>query len=104
MTLLKRKNGSSKFSFAFVYEGITYGVWNDYHEGKIFVSLDYDKYSPFIFSITLKDHTPNTMMLNALKKYNFWKTFIENFNLGNVYYENQTIKHNTYEVIKMNYR
>ena len=51
--------------------------------GKIFVSKDFDKYSPFIFSITLQDHSPNTMMINSLKKYNFWKTFLENFKLGN---------------------
>ena len=101
---IEKKKGSSKFSFAFVYNGETYGVWNDYHEGKIFVSSDYDKYSPFVFSITLKDHTPNTMMINSLKKYNFWKTFLENFNLGNVYYENQKIKHETYEVIRLNYK
>lgn len=69
--------------------------------GKIFVSKDYDKYSPFIFSITLQDHSPNTMMINSLKRYNFWKTFIENFKLGNVYFENQKIKHSCYEVIKM---
>lgn len=71
--------------------------------GKVFVSLDYDKYSPFIFSITLNDLSPNTMMINSLKKYNFWKTFIENFKLGNVYFENQKIKHVVYDVIKIYY-
>lgn len=71
--------------------------------GKIFVSKDFDKYSPFIFSITLQDHSPNTMMINSLKKYNFWKTFVENFKLGNVYFENQKIKHTCYEVLKMYY-
>ena len=98
---IEKKKGSSKFSFAFVYNDITYGVWNDYHEGKIFVSFDFDKYSPFIFSMTLKDHSPNTLMFNTIKKYNFWKNFIENFKLGNVYFENQKIKHNVYELIKM---
>lgn len=95
------KLGTSKFSFAFVYDGETYGVWNDFHEGKIFVSCDYDKNTPFIFSMTLKDHTPNTMMFNALKKYNFWRNFLDNFKLGNVYFENQRIKHNVYELLKL---
>ena len=68
--------------------------------GKVFVSNDYDKYTPHIFSMTLKDHTPNTMMFNAMKKYNFWKMFVDNFKSGLVYFENQKIKHNIYELIK----
>ena len=51
--------------------------------------------------MTLKDHKPNTLMFNALKRYNFWKSFVENFKLGNVYFENQKIKHNVYELIKL---
>ena len=68
--------------------------------GKVFVSFDYDKYTPFIFSLTLADHSPNTMMINSLRRYSFWKTFIENFKLGNVYFENKKIKHNCYEVFR----
>ena len=69
--------------------------------GKVFVSTDFDKYSPYLFSMTLKDHSPNTLMFNAMKRYNFWKLFLENFKLGNVYFENQKIKHNLYELIKL---
>lgn len=29
---IEKKNGSSKFSFAIIYEGETYGIWNNYHE------------------------------------------------------------------------
>lgn len=98
---IEKKKGSSKFSFSVVYNGQILGIWNDFNECKIFVSNDYDKYSPYIFAITLQDHTPNTMMLGALKRYRFWKLFIENFKLGNVYYENQKIKHTIYEIIKL---
>lgn len=98
---IEKKQGSAKFSFAFIYNNETYGVWNDYHLGKVYVSKDYNKFSYAIFTLTLKDHQPNTMMINSLHKYNFWKTFIENFKLGNVYFENQKIKHNTYEAIKL---
>ena len=100
---IEKKKGTSKFSFAFIYNDIIYGVWNDFTEGKVFVSFDYLKNTPFIFAMTLKDHKPNTMMFNSLSKYNFWRTFLQNFKLGNVYFENQKIKHNTYELIKMYY-
>ena len=76
------------------------GVWLDYTEGKIYVSLDYDKLSPFVFACTLKDHTPNTLLISSAKKYNCWKTFIDNFKRGNVYFENSKIKYVVQELIK----
>ena len=100
---IEKKKATSKFSFAFIYNNIIYGVWNDYAEGKIFVSFDYNKSSPYIYAMTLKDHTPNTMMFNAIKKYNFWKEFLQNYKFGNVYFENQKIKHNVYDLIKTFY-
>ena len=100
---IEKKKGTSKFSFAFIYNNCYYGVWNDYQEGKIFVSLDYNKSSPYLYAMTLKDHSPSTMMFNAIKKYNFWKDFIQNYKLGNVYFENQKIKHDVYDLIKMFY-
>lgn len=102
-SFLAHKTGSSKFSFALIYEGETYGIWNDYHEGKVFVSLDHDPYTPYKFSMTLSDHSPNLMMFNAMKKYNFWKSFLENFKLGVVYFESQKIKQKMYEIVKEYY-
>lgn len=98
---IEKKKGSSKFSFAFTYENEIYGVWFDYTEGKIFVSNDYNKNTPYLFSFTLRDHTPNTLMISSIRNYSNWKNFIENFKLGNVYYENQKIKHVTNNLLKM---
>ena len=50
--------------------------------------------------MTLDDHKPNLLMYNSMKKYNFWKLFINNFKLGIVYFENQKIKYNMIELIK----
>ena len=69
--------------------------------GKIFVSSNYDKNSPHKFAVTLADHTPNTMMINSLQRFNFWKHFLQNFKLGNVYFENQNIKHYCMECIQL---
>jgi len=78
---IEKKQGTAKFSFAFVYQNETFGVWNDYIQGKVFVSSDYIKNTPYVFAITLADHTPNTMLLSSAKKYNCWKTFIQNYNM-----------------------
>lgn len=97
---IEKKSQNAKFVFAFVYNSNTFGVWIDYSVGKVFVSFDYMKNSYYIFSMTLTDHSPNYAMINSLKKYNFWKTFIENFKLGIVYFENQKIKHSVFELVK----
>lgn len=96
---IEKKTGNSKCSFGIKYKDFTYGVWFDYNEGKIFVSEDIN--TPQIFACTLNDHTPNTMLLSAIKDYNSWKTFIKNYKLGNVYYESVKIKNMVQELIKM---
>lgn len=98
---IERKQGSAKFSFAFIYNNEYFGVWFDYNVGKIYVSNDYDKNSPFVFACTLKDHSSNTMLINSAKKYSCWKTFIENYGLGNVRFENMKIKYVVQELFKI---
>ena len=98
---IDKKQGTAKFTFAFIYNGETFGVWNDFKNGKVYVSEDYLKNSPCIFSITLKDSRPNVMMISALSRYDFWKMFLKYFKLGVVYYENQKIKHYVYEIIRL---
>ena len=98
---IEKKQGTSKFSFAFIYNDETFGVWFDYSVGKIYVSYDYNKNTPFMFACTLKDHTPNTMLLNSAKKYNCWKSFIDNYRMGNVRFENSKIKYVVQELFKI---
>lgn len=98
---IERKTGTAKFSFAFIYNRETYGVWYDYKNGKVFVSEDYLENSFNVFSITLKDSKPNVMLISALARYDFWNQFIKNFKFGVVYYESQKIKHIVYEIIRL---
>lgn len=97
---IEKKQGSSRFSFAFIYEAETFGVWVDYKLGKIFISTDYEKNTPFMFSTTLADHSENTMFLKSARRYTCWRKLIENFELGNVRYENQKIKNIVEKLIK----
>lgn len=97
---IEKKKGTAKFSFGFIYKSNTFGVWIDNVFGKIYVSSDYDKHSPYIFATTLPDHTENTMLIKSAKRYSCWKNFIENYNIGNVRFENNKIKNITLELIK----
>ena len=97
---IEHKQVTARFSFAFTYNQETFGVWFDYTLGKIYVSKDYDPNTPFMFACTLADHKPNTLLLSVAKTYHCWKTFITNYKLGNVYYENLKIKYIICNIIK----
>ncbi len=97
---IEHKSGTSKFSFAIKYKDQIYGIWFDYNIGKIFVSNDYNENGQ-LFACTLEDHTPNTMMLNSMRSYTAWKTFIQNYKLGNVYYESIKIKMSIKDLIRL---
>lgn len=100
-TFIQRKTEKAQYYFSFVYNGTTYGVWIDYNVGKMFVSENVDPSCKLVYSITVEDHSPNTLLLRQINKAVFFKTFIENYKLGNVYFESQKIKNIVYEVIKL---
>lgn len=100
-TFIERKSAKAHYYFTFLYENETYGVWIDYDEGKIYVSENVDNSCKVVYSLTVEDHKPNTMLLRNINRSPFWKTFIDNYKLGNVYFENQKIKNVAYNVIKM---
>lgn len=100
-TFIMKKTEKSQYYFTFIYQGEKYGIWVDYQAGKFFVSQDVDPSCRLIYSITVDDHSPNTLLLSSLSKAVFFKKFIDNYKLGNVYFESQKIKNITYEVIKL---
>lgn len=100
-SFIMKKTEKAHYYFTIKYCGELYGVWIDYSEGKIFVSANVDPYCRIIYSMTVDDHTPNTMLLRQINKSPLFKTFIDNYKMGNVYFESQKIKGMVYEVIKM---
>ena len=100
-TFLQRKTAKAQYYFTFIYKGESFGVWINYKEGKIFVSPDVDPSCNITYSITVDDHKPNTLLLSQINKAVYFKTLINNYKLGNVYFENQRVKNITYEVIKL---
>lgn len=97
---IMKKSGTSKFSFAMKYKDNILGVWLDYNNGYVYVSFDYDS-NGCIFACTNEDHSPNTMLLSVAKKYRGFKLFIDNYKMGNVYFENNKIKSISNEIIRL---
>jgi len=100
-TFIERKGKNARYYFTFIYKDRKYGVWADFSVGKMWVSEDIDPSYLLTYSITLKDHQPNTMFLKTKGRQGHFKTFIENYKLGNVYFENMNVKNITYEVLQM---
>ena len=97
---IAHKTGTSKFSFAIKYKDNILGIWLDFNIGRVFVSNNYIN-NGSIFACTNEDHTPNTMLLSVAKQYKGFKIFINNYKLGNVYYENPKIKNLCSEIIRL---
>ena len=100
-TFIARKGATAQYYLTFIYKGESFGIWIDYNEGRFFVSQDVDPSCKIVYSITVDDHAPNTLLLSNINKAVFWRKFIDNYKQGNVYFENQKIKNIVYDVIKL---
>ena len=97
-TFIKKKSKAAQHYFIFKYNGETYGVWNDWKEGEIYFSKDYDPQCPIILTVNVNDHNENSIMLK-LRGSVFFRSVIEHFRLSKLFFESQTIKNNVMELI-----
>lgn len=100
-TFVQPKDPNARFYFSFNYMEHTLGVWVNFKEGLMYVSKQVDPSYPLVYSITMKDHRPNTLFLKNKNKNGHFKTFIDAYKSGCVRFESINIKNITYEVIKM---
>ena len=78
---IKKKTGASQFYFILLINGNYYGIWNDYNEGIMYVSKDYDPNCPVIFSLNPDDHNEQTMLLRC-RTSPFFKSLVDHFRLA----------------------
>ena len=101
-TFIEKKSPKARYYFTFIYKEKKYGVWADFcGEGRMWVSEDIDPSFVLVYTITMKDHQPNTMLMKSKARNMPFKNFVESYTLGKVYFENMNVKNITYEVIKM---
>lgn len=100
-TFIEKKSPIARYYFTFTYKDKKYGVWADFEEGKMWVSNDIDPSYLVNYALTLKDHRPNTLLINTKGRKGHFKVFTDAFKNGCLYFENMDIKNLTYEVIKM---
>lgn len=100
-TFIEKRSPNARYYFTFKYKEHTFGVWVDFNEGKMWVSKSIDPSYLFVYALTMKDHRPNTLLITTKAKKGHLKAFTDAYKIGSLYFENQTIKNLTCEVLKM---
>lgn len=100
-SFIEKKGQKARYYFTFIYKDKKFGVWADFNEGKLWVSEDTDPSYILTYALTLKDHSPNTMLLQTRGKKGHFKVFTDAFKDGNLYFESMNIKNLCYEVLQM---
>lgn len=88
---LAEKDGSCKNYCIIILNGVKYGFWKSRVDGRTFVSTDYDPKNPCVFSFDEKDHGEDNVLINA-KRSSWFKMVVDNYKIGNVWFENQNVK------------
>ena len=100
-SFVEKKSGACQFLFAFKYLDDVFGVWQNIKAGKMYVSKDRDTTRPILYALTKDDHEPNTLLLSSIRSSPYFKRFLQQYQLGNVFFETQQIKNACYDVVKM---
>ena len=97
-SFIRHKTAASQHYFILKYNKQDYGIWNDWKEGIIYISKDYDPACPIIFTVTSEDHDEQSIMLK-LRSSLFFKSVIEHYRLGKLCFESQKIKNEIMNLI-----
>ena len=81
----------SKFYFILRYGNDSFGIWSDPNTMNIYISNAYDPNCPIVFALNSNDHTEKTKLV-SFRRSDFFKSIIEHYRQGALYFENQRIK------------
>lgn len=96
--LIEKKTGAAFYEFTLIIDKKSYGIYRDNKECKIFVSYDIDP--KFRICFTYKTGQPSSMIFKNRTRYVIINDFVTNFEMGNVYFESQTIKKEMMEFMR----
>jgi hypothetical protein len=89
---VEKKTGNCSYLYTLGFKNLLYGVWMNISLGKIFISKDVDKDNKRVYAVTVDDHTPNTLLISSITKSKYFKSLLDGFKEGYVYFEDIPIK------------
>jgi len=97
-TFLERRPKDSRFAFAIVYKGFTFGIWVDREGMTMYISQDYDPSSKQRVALTKEDADERTLIMDGWRNdYRLFK-MVSAFKKGMMRFENQVIRHTAYDM------
>ena len=90
-SFIRKKEKHCKFYFILILNGNEYGVWNDYKNGVMYISNDYDPNCPVRYALNTKDHT-ETSILIRVRNSPLIKSVVDHYRLARLCFENQKVK------------
>lgn len=90
-SFIRKKEKNSKFYFILILNGQYYGVWNDYKNGVMYISEDYDPNCPVRYALNTKDHTEASILIRV-RNSPLIKSVIDHYRLARLCFENQRTK------------
>lgn len=83
-------DGKAQYEFTIICGGIQYGVYADQNKGLVYISDKTDPSCPFVYALTIDDHTENVMLTKGKPGALEW--FSKCIKIGVVRFENMYIK------------
>ena len=98
-TFIEEKSTKSEFMLGMKYNGIMYGFWVDYSEGRIYVNRQYDPSSYSLYCLTKDDHEANLLLIKSLGDSKRVQRIVFAFRNGLLRFSDMTVKNQFYEFI-----
>ena len=98
---IEKKSDKAKNMYNITFKGKIFGIWIDYSEGRFYCSRKYNPNRNLNYALTTSDFKPNMFLVASAKKDNILKFFVENYQMGNVYFEDNNIKNTFIEIFQL---
>ena len=95
---IKKRDKKAKFFFILNINNNYVGVWNNWQDNEIYISKDFDRSCPVIFSLCNEDHDENTLLIRC-RTSPFFKSVVEHYRNGKLFFDNQQIKNQVMSII-----
>ena len=99
---IQKKTPTSKFYCIIIVNNKKYGVWRDYVNYKIFISNKLNNNCNIVFALDKSSHNESSILKPRTSI--IFKSLVDHYRLGCLYFENQNIKNNCIEVLLTYFR
>ena len=99
-SFIETKSPGSKPFLNIFYDTVTFGLWVNENEGRLYVSRKYDE-SAKTFTLTAEDQRPNYLMLKKSSKTYQVDIIKDAVAKGYIYYDSVETKQRFYEVLRL---